>query len=41
MPKQKQNPYELSDEEKRRGWHQITIQEAIDKISGGGGMATP
>jgi hypothetical protein len=41
MPKRKKNPYELSDEEKKRGWYQRTIQEAIDEISGGGVWRTP
>ena len=39
MPKKKHNPYELSEWEKRQGYHQITIQEALESL-GGGNMAS-
>ena len=35
MPKKKHNPYELSEWEKRQGYHQITIQEALESLGGG------
>lgn len=35
MPKKKRDPYELSEWEKKQGWYQITIQEALESLGGG------